>query len=670
MTGNFVRSITTVTLASLLVFAPLTPALAQNQAPPQSPNPAPSQQQAPAATQAQPTQPATQAQPTQIVTQVPPVPFHIAIGPDYSQPKPYFPHVLLPYEGRQIDVPVYTNSPRIDQLIQDGQLRITEEDAVELALENNLDIAVQRYNAWMWETDLLRAKGGGILRGLAATGTTLPFVTVPLIAFDPSLVTTLSMDDKIIPVNNPLTAGTGGAGSASTAVGVQGLATHTSIGNFQYNQGFQTGTTISMGFDTTRASSSSAANLFNPYVQTLGTIAFTQQLLNGFSLVDNQRYIRVAKIGMLANSYAFQQSVLTDVFTVENAYWELVFARDNIAVQQRSVDLAQRLYEDNQRQVQIGTLAPIEVVRAEAQLASAQQALIDAQNAQLQQQTLLLSLITKDTLAPSVRDVEIVPLDIVQAIPPIEDIPLIDAVAEAMGKRPDVLQAKTNLSSDDINVKTTRNNLLPTLALSGYANSAGLSGNSKVVSNGVTSIVPSGWAAAESQLFTGEFPEWEAQVQLTVPIRNRVAQADNARAILLQRQDQENFQHTYSNVAVDVHNAQISLRESRAALSAAQKTLELQELTLSAEQIKFQLGASTILNVVLTQQELATAASAEVRAAVNLAEARVNFDRAMGRTLEVHKITISDAKTGAPTRDTLIPGTNVAGQIIGQKQSY
>src|SRR5262249_54882716 len=155
----FLRSAAATALAIFLVFAPVTPTLAQNQAP-QNPPPAPAQGQAPNATQAQP--------------------FHIAEGTDYTQPTPFFPHVLLPYKPRHIDLPQFVNSPHIMDLVQNGQLRITVEDAVELALENNLDISVQRYNSLLWETDYLRAKGGAVARGVAATGTALPFATLPL----------------------------------------------------------------------------------------------------------------------------------------------------------------------------------------------------------------------------------------------------------------------------------------------------------------------------------------------------------------------------------------------------------------------------------------------------------------------------------------------------------
>jgi outer membrane protein TolC len=378
----------------------------------------------------------------------------------------------------------------------------------------------------------------------------------------------------------------------------------------------------------------------------------------------------------------------------------------------RAVDLAQRLYDDNKRQVEVGTLAPIEIVRAEAQLATAQQALITAQTVQRQQQSLLMSVISRDPVAPALLNVEIIPTDTVETPPEIENIPLADAVNEAVAKRPDVLEAKTGLGADDINVRASKNGLLPTLNLSGFVASTGLGGNSRVTTsstavvpgtdtattrvvgpndtplmvlnqNGVlvplfiptirstssTVLTPGGLGMDYSALFRGQAPEFEAQLTLNLPIRNRVAQADNARALLAQRQDQARLQQIVNGVAVDVQTAQITLQEDRTAVIAAQKTRQLQEQTLDADQKRLQLGASTIFVVVTDQQAVSTAAQAEVRAQVNLVEARVSFERAMGRTLEANQITIANAKSGISPRDTLIPGTAVNGEIIRAKEA-
>jgi outer membrane protein len=259
--------------------------------------------------------------------------------------------------------------------------------------------------------------------------------------------------------------------------------------------------------------------------------------------------------------------------------------------------------------------------------------------------------------------VEIIPTDSVQNLPAVENLTLPDAVTEALAKRPDVAQAKLTINADGINIQATRNALLPTLNISAYVTGAGLGGNVKPTT-AVPTVVPGGIGDALSQIFTGSYPEYEAQLALNLPIRNRVAAADNARALLTQRQDQARLQQTINNAMVDVQNALITLQQDGPTVTAAQLTRLLQQETLDAEQKKLDLGASTIFLVVTDQQTLAAAAAAEVRAEANLAEAVVNLQRALGRTLDVFKITIADGKSGTTTHETNIPGTTMAGQLF------
>jgi outer membrane protein len=237
-------------------------------------------------------------------------------------------------------------------------------------------------------------------------------------------------------------------------------------------------------------------------------------------------------------------------------------------------------------------------------------------------------------------------------------------------KRPDVLQAGLVIKGDDINVRATKNALLPILTLSGEYATEGLAGNSRLQTTcAPTPCTPppqtfTGLATALNQMFTGVYPEYNAQISLTIPIRNRAAQANNVIATLTARSDEANYQQIVNNAAIDVHNAQITLEQARITLAAASKTRDLDQQTLDAEQKKYQVGASTLFNIVSDQNTLAAAESAEVRARVNLVEGKVNFDRAMARTLEVYNITIADAKSGHPAKDTLIPGTSVSGQLV------
>ena len=453
------------------------------------------------------------------------------------------------------------------------------------------------------------------------------------------------------------------------------MSTHTTIGDISYSQGFYTGTSLSATFNNVRGSSSSPSNFFTPFVQSNFIFTANQQLLNGFGIYANEHYIMIAKVDKSIADQSLQQQVITSITAVGNAYWELVFARGNVDVAKEEIALADKTYSDNKKQVDVGTLAPLEIVQAEAQVATAQQALIVAQTTVLQDQLTLLNLIAKDPNSPVLRNVEIVPTDTADVAPPeVEKIPLEDLIKEAVMKRPDVLQAGLVIKGDDVNVKATKNALLPILTLSGEYATEGLAGNNRPAA-GCVPVPPSttctpppqiftGLATALNQEFTGAFPEYNAQISLTIPIRNRLAQANNVIANLNERSDQANYQQIVNNAAIDVHNAQITLEQARITLAAAIKTRDLDQQTLDAEQKKYQVGASTLFNIVSDQNTLAAAESAEVRARVNLVEGKVNFDRAMARTLEVYNITIADAKSGRPTKDTLIPGTSVTGQLF------
>jgi len=611
---------------------------------------------------------------------------------DYSKGRSPFPNVFGPYAPIRVAQPSFTNSLRVQQLIQDGKMSLSLQDAIALALENNLDIEVQRYTPWIAETDILRTKAGGAARGLAGTGTASVLGTIPAQTFDPQVTATLGTDHRKTPVNNPIQSGVGLTGAGA-------LTSHTITGNVSYSQAFHTGTGLAVTWNNNRFSTTSPAALFNPSLNSTLFLSFTQQLLNGFGLLPNTRFIRIAKNNKKIADLSFAQQVITTVVQTENLYWELVFAREDVRVKGRSVALADKLYTDNKRQVEIGTLAPIEVVRAEAEVARARQDLIVSQTVQLQQQTLLKNAISKNPMDAAFLAVEIIPTDTAAVPPQIEITPIQDAVKEASEKRPDVRQAQVDLLNRDINVRATRNALLPVLSLFGQYGWAGLAGNSKipgtptgaftanlnspvVTASGAptgnftsfpvlspTTLAQSGLSDAWDAIFNNNFPTYTLQLSLNIPIRNRSAQADSARARLEQRQAETSLQRLQNSVVVEVRNAQIALEQDRARVDAAVKARVLGEQTLDAEQKKYQLGASTIFFVIQAQRDLAAAQSVEVRALVDLAKARIDFERALGRTLEVNHITIADAKGGQVHRDTLIPG-NVRGEIIGPRAGY
>src|ERR1700674_5250684 len=659
----YARPLLAAILAVTLVGGPISPAFGQEA--PQTP----------------------QAAPAKTATPIVPV----ALGSakhNYTRGPKFFPNLLAPYSPISIEEPGLTNSPRIDQLIHDGKLELSMQEAVELALENSMDIVVQRYNPWFADTGILKASAGGF--GGTTPGAVFGGSSAnnPLLNYDPVITTSLSVDDRNVPVNNPLTSGTG-TGLSSLAR----LTLHTSTFNTQYAQGFQTGTTFFTTFDNTRNSSTSAANLFNPSVQSSLFVGFQQQLLNGFGRSVNTRNIRIAKNNRKIADWAFTQQAITTVTNTITAYWELVFARENVKVQEQAVTVAQKLYNDNKKQYEIGTMAPLDVTRAESELATDRQKLIVAQTVHLQNQQILKNAISKNPLAPNLVNVEIIPTELPSRPEAIEAPSFEKAAKEAFAKRPELQEEALNLLNSDIDVKATRNALLPTATLTAQYGSVGLAGDQPkfgtpvpglgtqlVDGNGnlvnvfiPTAKVPAvgtssaGFGDAMSSVFHNNFPDYQVSLNVQIPIRNRSAQADNQRAILFRRQLEAQLQLLKNTALLDVRNTYIALTQDRAQVDAASKARELQQQTFDAEQKKYQLGASTVYLVIQTQRDLINAQGTELRALANLVEAKANYERAVGRTLEVNRVTIADAKTGEAERETRIPGT-LHGQVVGTEK--
>jgi len=659
----YARPLLAAILAVTLVGGPISPAFGQEA--PQTP----------------------QAAPAKTATPIVPV----ALGSakhNYTRGPKFFPNLLAPYSPIRIEAPGLTNSPRIDQLIHDGKLELSMQEAVELALENSMDIVVQRYNPWFADTSILKANAGGF--GFTTPGAVFGGSSAnnPLLNYDPLITTTLSIDDRNVPVNNPLTSGTG-TGLSSLAR----LTLHTSTFNTQYSQGFHTGTTFYSFWDNTRSSSTSAANLFNPSVQSSIFVGFQQQLLNGFGRSVNTRNIRIAKNNRKIADWAFTQQAITTVTNTITAYWELVFARENVKVQEQAVTVAQKLYNDNKKQLEIGTMAPLDVTRAESELATDRQNLIVAQTVHLQNQQILKNAISKNPLAPNLVNVEIIPTELPSRPEAIEAPSFEEAAKEAFAKRPELQEEALNLLNGEIDLKATRNALLPTATLNAQYGSVGLAGNQPkfttktiagvpvVDANGnpvagdflpATQFTPNGigqagFGDAMSSVFHNNFPDYQVSLNVQIPIRNRSAQADNQRAILFQHQLEAQLQLLKNAALLDVRNTYIALTQDRAQVDAASKARELQQQTFDAEQKKYQLGASTVYLVIQTQRDLINAQGTELRALANLVEAKANYERAVGRTLEVNKVTIADAKSGEAERETLIPGT-LHGQVVGTEK--
>src|SRR5208282_552913 len=415
----------------------------------------------------------------------------------------------------------------------------------------------------------------------------------------------------------------------------------------------------------TRTSVSPTASFLNPSVSSAMTVSCSQNLLQQFGTAFNLQALRVARINKKESDLQFEQQVITTVVAVMNQYYELVFAQQDVGVKEKTLALDDKLYSDNKRQVEIGTLAPIEITRAESEVASAKGALITSQTLALQQETLLKQLIFRNVMDLRIAEIGIVPTDKPDENLTIPEITLADAVGEATTKRPDVKQAALDLDARKVVVRGTRNLLLPALTLSAEYSTQGLGGNECLAPPAMGSVpcatlpppppagsthTTGGLHDALAQVFQSNFPTYGVSLNLNLPLRNRIAQAANIQAQLLQKQSAANLQRLRNTVAVDVRNAQIALAQDKAAVEADIKARILAEQTLDAEQKKFLLGASTTFVVVQTERDLATARSTEVRALATLAEAKVNFDRALGRTLEVNRIEVADAMHAQPVR--------------------
>lgn len=607
---------------------------------------------------------------------------HLSVGPNYSHGKNWFPNIFDQYWPTHVPPPTLTNTPKLGQLINNGQLMLSLDDAIALALQDNLDIRVQEFQTWVSQTQLLKAEAGGIPQAGASQAVTLG--SAPLVAFDPEVTIGTSWTQSLSPVNNAFTTGAG------TLVPSSLFRQHDY--KFSYAEGFHTGTALSVTWDNQRDSSNFTSYVFNPWVQPTLTASITQPLLNGCCVFPTTRFIITAKNDTVIADASFRTSVITDITQTENDYWELVFDREFVKVEQQAVAASQKLYNDNKRQLQIGTMAPLDVVTAQSALAADQQALVTAQTNVLLQQTKLLNDITKDPLADNMKNVEIIPTTPIETPEPV-DTPVDQLMSEAWQNVPVMTIDRMTIANNGIEVKATANSLKPSLNLFLEYQATGLAGTHSGLANGA---IPTGYAAdttlpvvdvngvqpappmflgspvyapsafvvtstgvgtAERNMFNATYPTYVAGITLGLPLRNRSAQSDNARALLDERQSQVQYQKDKNIVYVNVRQSLIQMEQYRAAITAAAEATRLAQESYVDEEKRFQLGVSTSYNVVLKQRDLSNAESTELRDRINLIEAEVLFNEAMGRTLKANDITIADAMHGSIMGVPNIPGT-------------
>jgi outer membrane protein len=574
----------------------------------------------------------------------------------------FFGKLVLPYTPRIPPLPNMVNSDRLEQLLRAGNLYLSLQDTIALALENNLDLQLQRYGALVAETNLARAQAGGFAAP-AATGVIAGPASVtgaaPSAGLQSLLVAGSTQIGNLPPSLDPAIVGTTSWGhnttpqSSSFVTGSNSLIQRQIASTFGVQENFLTGTFLNLGLSNSNVNTNNLRAQFNPATNSSLTLTVTQHLLQGFGTAVNSRQISIARNNRQISDLTFKAQVITTVSAISDLYWDLVTYNENVRVQKDALAASQTLLENDQKQVDVGTLAPIEVTRARAEIASGQQAVTVAQNQLFQQETILKNALSKTgVLSPAVASAHLILTDHI-SVPGTETItPIQDLTAAALAVRPELAQFRILIENQGIAIRGTRNELLPTLDVVGLLTNNGLAGQ---VNPLVTGAPPSGffiggYGTVLSQIFSRNFPTYSIGVNLNLPIHNRAAQADLINSELALRQQQVGIQRLENQVRVEVQNAVIGVQQARAQYESATEQRVLQEETVAAERKKLDAGVSTTYNVILTERDLVTAESNEVVALSAYAKARVELERATGQTLDSNNISLEEAVKGKVAR--------------------
>jgi len=634
---------------------------------------------------------------------------HLYSDQNYAKPQSPFPNVLAPYRVRNVPPPNLTNSARTDQLFRDGKMYLSINDAVAMALENNLDITIQRYNLSIADTDIMLTSSGSAARGVnsgvvsgtpgGATGSTSAggtgsggaqgtgaggtqlgvggagagaagIVTSTLGAgplidnFDPTINGTVGGERATTPQSNIILSGT------------PTLTQNTSTYNFAYTQGFSTGTLATVGFANNRITTNSLFTLVSPQINTNFRFTLRQHLLQGFGFDPNLRWIRIARNNREIEDVVFRQQIIQTVSQIQNLYWDLVTAYLAVKVNERALQLAEKTLSDDQEQVRIGTLAPITLAQAQSGVATAKQNLILSQTSLQLQQLLMKNAITKNMGDPILAVAPVIPTDTLKPNEQYEVRPVEDLIQEALQARPEIAVARINLTNLEISRKSIKNLLKPTLDLYAFYGATGLAGDQNpgfpdcntlppgTASPGANCLFPgtiprSGYPNAFHDLFNSSAPDKGIGVNLSIPIRNRQSQAIQVRSDLEYRQSQVALQQTENLITLQVRNAQFTMNNNYAALQAAVAARDYAQESLTAEQKKFGYGASTPTLVLQASSNLTQAESNVLNAAANYEKSKVQLELSTAETLSKLGIDIADAESGqvkhAPTVKGVVP---------------
>ena len=580
----------------------------------------------------------------------------------------------------------FRNSPRVHELIRAGGLYLSLADALELTIENNLDIELERYTLLVADTDLLRARGGGTVRGMnftlaeaptgvggplspvltnpAATGSATAGSSVTTNALELGVLgspqTNLSMQGTIaqsngtsVPVFDPAIVGQLNwthqttPQSNSITTGTPSLISETTLANAGIQQGFSTGAVAGLMFNNSHQALNSLRTAYNPYTGSNLGLNVSQPLLRGFGLGLNRRFIRIAGDEQKIGGLLFQQQLIASVYGVIRLYTDFVALYQDVKVKQESVMTAERLLSDVSAQVEEGTLAPVEQTRANAQVFSTRQDLANSQGLLEEQEAILKNVLTRQGNEDlEVRSAHIIPTDTLE-IPAQDNIqPIQDLVAEALANRPDLRQARLQIDISKIGLQGSKNATLPEVDLLGVVANSGLAGALNPLEPSADPALIGGFGGVLDQILSRRYPTYGIGLQLNLPLRNRIAEADFARDQIQVKQSEVRLRQLENQARLEVEDAIIALRRARASADAAAQARQFQQESLAVEQAKFDVGASTSFFVIQYQSLLAQAQSTEVAAKSAYVKARAALERAIGSILTENGISVDAALKG------------------------
>jgi outer membrane protein len=610
---------------------------------------------------------------------------------DYTKPKSHFWNPIAPYTPINVPPLELGNVTKLGSLLRDGKIYLSLADAVTLSLTNNFDIAIARINLDIADTDILRAKAGSSLRGVSTGlltntigGTTETITTGggpgatstgvggggtgvggivvstngggPLPEnLDPVLSGQLEYQAQSAPQLNTLFSG-----------GLNSLTTDTATYNFNYAQGFLTGTQLTVGFNNNRVTTNNPFSNYSPSLTTSFQATATQHLLQGFGWGVNGRFILQAKNDRRITDSAFRQQVLYTINQVENIYWALVSAYEDEQAKERQLTQSSQLTSDNRKQLEIGTLAPLDVVNSDSAVASDKQALVASKTNLEYQQLLMKQAIARNLNDPQLASAPVVPTDRVALDRlPEEDLGVEDLVKEAYVNNPQIEQAVLNMKNNEITIKAFKNGLLPVVDAYAFYGGSALGGAQNPAAIDFTTNKPYtpgtfpsvGYGDVFQNTFNNNAPNKGVGVNMTITLRNRTAQADQARSQMEYRQSQMRLQQLYTLIRIQVTNQQYALTNDRAQVQAAQAARDFGAQSLEAEQKKYKLGASTTALVLQQGRNLAVAENNLISATAAYARDRAQLFQLLANTLDRYGISLESAAQGvAGAQAPVIPG--------------